>query len=395
MNQRFILLIAACLVAGTAAAQDVLTLPLVYQIPAMEKVQIKAGNTYKTVRDTAFHFDLYYPENYQTKGTLPLVVFINLGSMEIPTWRVYKDWAKLVATRDMAAVVYQCRGNTSLKDTEDLIEYLRKQAGSLQLDPERIGIWACSANVRNGFTLAMQPNREYLRCLVMYYGIQPENVTVFRQDLPIQMVRAGLDASRVNDGIDRFLAQAMQQDLRLEFVNYLEGMHAFDIFNNQDESREIIIRTLDFMQKHLRKTPAPGRYILTNKNFLWMMQNGQQERAFAEFRKAREYYKTDPNFHPFYNAVVREDMVINIGYALLGDKKYDASIQVFELITAEFPNSANAWDSLSEAYEAKGEKEKAKTAAQKALDLLDQDTTLDANFKATVKAGSEARLKRL
>lgn len=395
MNQRFTLLIAAFIFAGTATAQDVITRPLVYQIPAMEKVQIKAGNTYKTVRDTALHFDIYYPENYQNKGNLPLVVFINLGSMEIPTWRVYKDWAKLVATRDMAAVVYQCRGNSSLKDTEDLIEYLRNQAGSLHLDPERIGLWACSGNVRNGFTVAMQPNREYLRCLVLYYGVHPENTAITRQDLPIQLVRAGLDAMRLNDGIDRFLAQAMLQDLRLEFINYLEGMHAFDIYNNTDESREIIIRTLDFMQKHLRKTPAQPRYILTNKNFLWMMQNGQQEKALAELRKAREYYKTDPSFHPFFNAVARENMLNEIAYTLLQDKKYMESIQVFELTAEFYPNSANAWDSLSEACEAKGDKDRAKTAAQKALDLLDQDTTLDANFRATVKASSEARLKRL
>ena len=66
-----------------------------------------------------------------------------------------------------------------------------------------------------------------------------------------------------------------------------------------------------------------------------MMQNGQQEKALAELRKAREYYKTDPSFHPFFNAVARENMLNEIAYTLLQDKKYMESIQVFEL-TAEF-----------------------------------------------------------
>ena len=379
-----------------SAAMDIFTRPLVYQIPEMGKVQIKTGNPYKTVHDTTLHFDLYYPENYASKGPLPLVVFINLGNMEVPQWKVYQDWAKLVATRSMAAVVYQCRGNNlALSDTEDLISFLRSQSTALQLDPERMGIWACSANVPNGFSIAMQPNRDYLRCLVMYYGVQPPNMPITRQDMPIQIVRAGLDAHIINNGIDNFLVKALQQDLPFELINYLEGMHAFDIFNDCDESREIIVRTLDFMEKHLNKKPAPQRFILTNKNFLWMMQNGQSEKALAEFRKAVEYYKTDPSFHPFYNAAVRENAITGLGYSLLQEKRYQEAVQIFAVITEAYPNSANAWESLSEAYETKGDQDKAKAAVMKALELIDADNTMNANLKLRVRESAEERLKRV
>jgi len=379
-----------------SAALDIFTRPLVYQIPEMGKVQIKTGNPYKTIKDTTLRFDLYYPEDYTSKGPLPLVIFINLGSMDIPQWRVYQDWAKLVATRGMAAVVYQCRGNNlALSDTEDLISFLRNQSATLQLDPERIGIWACSANVPNGFTIAMQPNRDYLRCMVMYYGVQPANLPISRQDIPIQMIRAGLDAHIINNGIDNFLVKALQQDIPLEFINYLEGMHAFDIFNDCDESREIIVRTLDFMGKHLHKKPVPHRFILTNKNFLWMMQNGQSAKALAEFRKAVEYYKTDPSFNPFYNAVVRENAINGLGYSLLQDKRHSEAVKVFEVITEAYPASANAWESLSEAYETNGEQGKAKVAVMKAIELIDKDNTMNANLKLQVRESAEERLKRV
>ncbi|WP_062057328.1 serine hydrolase [Aquimarina longa] len=40
----------------------------------------------------------------------------------------------------------------------------------------------------------------------------------------------------------------------------------------------------------------------------------------------------------------------NLGYEFLRDKKVDNAISIFELMVSEFPNSANAYDSLGEAY---------------------------------------------
>src|SRR5690349_3077164 len=93
----------------STVALDVFNRTLVYKLPAMQKVQMKETNANKTVSDNSLHFDLSYPENNKSKGALPFVVFINFGSLDVPRWRVYKDWAKLVATRGMAAVLYQCR----------------------------------------------------------------------------------------------------------------------------------------------------------------------------------------------------------------------------------------------------------------------------------------------
>ena len=125
------------------------------------------------------------------------------------------------------------------------------------------------------------------------------------------------------------------------------------------------------------------------------MQNGQSTKAVAEYRKAVEYYKTDPEYTPFYNAVVRENSINAIGYTLLQSKHYPEAIQVFELATETYPNSANGWESLSEAYETARVMDKAKTAAQKALEVIGKDDTMNADFKARVRQGAEERLKRL
>ena len=58
-----------------------------------------------------------------------------------------------------------------------------------------------------------------------------------------------------------------------------------------------------------------------------------------------------------------------LGYIFLDQKKFEESIFVFELNTESFPNSANAFDSLGEAFLKSGNMLKAKEAYQKSLEL--------------------------
>lgn len=66
---------------------------------------------------------------------------------------------------------------------------------------------------------------------------------------------------------------------------------------------------------------------------------------------------------------INENGLNNMGYALLRGKKIDDAIEVFKQNTVDFPNSANAWDSLAEAYMTKGEKELAIKYYEKSLEL--------------------------
>lgn len=71
--------------------------------------------------------------------------------------------------------------------------------------------------------------------------------------------------------------------------------------------------------------------------------------------------------------LVSEQMLNQIGYDLLGSNKVDPAISVFKLNAAEHPASANAFDSLGEAFEAKGDKKEAKAAYTKSLELDPQN----------------------
>lgn len=74
------------------------------------------------------------------------------------------------------------------------------------------------------------------------------------------------------------------------------------------------------------------------------------------------------------------------GYQLLNDGHTDKALEVFLVNTQKNPKSANAWDSLGEGYNAKGDKKNAIMSFKKSLSL---------NPNAATKTNSEKYLKQL
>jgi len=395
--RRILILMAIIISASRIFAQPVTERPIVYQIPAMKQVQVKEKIQYRKVNDTALTLDIYYPEKFNKSASLPVVIFNNgVGSMDLPQWRVYKDWAKLIAANGMIAVSHQTRpGRTTLEDGGAVLDYLHQNAKQLNIDADRMAIWTCSGNARIGMRLALKPGREYIRTLVVYYG-PPDSLGELRQDVPTLMVRAGLDAQVLNMGIENFVQSALMQDARIEMINYVEGIHAFDIYNNTDESRSIIKQTVDFLRKNLTNpVPIAKEKVLTNRNFMWMIHNGQSKEAFAAFRKAVTMYRADTTFHPFYNAVIREDVLNTNAYYLLNNGRQNDALEAFKLMVETYPASANAYDGLGDAYERLGNKAEAIVSSQKAIELLEKDTRTNAQTKARIRESAEAKINRL
>ena len=71
-------------------------------------------------------------------------------------------------------------------------------------------------------------------------------------------------------------------------------------------------------------------------------------KAIALYWDLKQKY---PDFYDF-----REQMLNYLGYRLLNKKKVNEAIEIFKLNVKVFPNSANMYDSLAEAYLKKGEK---------------------------------------
>jgi dipeptidyl aminopeptidase/acylaminoacyl peptidase len=110
----------------------------------------------------------------------------------------------------------------------------------------------------------------FVRCIVAYYSLlnippgeaSDELISEFtvanylkenpKALAPILVVKGGKDYPDIQQGTDEFLREAVKQNVDLEFFNYPEAPHAFDVENNNDQTRRIIKRTLEFIKEHLR-----------------------------------------------------------------------------------------------------------------------------------------------
>ena len=72
--------------------------------------------------------------------------------------------------------------------------------------------------------------------------------------------------------------------------------------------------------------------------------------------------------------VVNENQMNRIGYDLLSAKRVKDAIEVFKLNVADYPQSANVYDSLGEAYKANGDRELAIKNYERSVELDPNNT---------------------
>ena len=108
----------------------------------------------------------------------------------------------------------------------------------------------------------------------------------------------------------------------------------------------------------------------------------EAEKAYAEEKKSEDFALTEP--------------VLNMtGYHLLGMNDTKTAIQLFELVTREHPDSANAWDSLADGYMAASRNADAIAATQKELALLPNAKGIPDMQKERIEKAAKERLEKL
>jgi hypothetical protein len=88
-----------------------------------------------------------------------------------------------------------------------------------------------------------------------------------------------------------------------------------------------------------------------------------------------EKHYNDISKHFGYKVKMPEGMANNLGYQELGRKKYEEAEYLFKLNTVNYPESFNAFDSLGDLYDAKGEKDKAIESYKKSLAIKETPDT--------------------
>lgn len=167
---------------------------------------------------------------------------------------------------------------------------------------------------------------------------------------------------------------------------------------NKNRAREML-RMLNDIEDHLKKIDPSGDQRVN----MWChtCHHGRPrpmtlpEELGEQYRKkgiklALEYY--DDLKKKYYGRGAYdfgEDSLNNFGYEILGKNDAASAIQVFQLNAELYPQSANVWDSLAEAYMKSGDMKKARENYEKALTLDPKDD----NAKERLKKINQAKEK--
>jgi dienelactone hydrolase len=239
---------------------DILHQKAVLELPGMNTVLVDTGIVYSTVAGHALKLDFFRPRpekgaakaGRSPRTQAPLVIFVNGVGVDDPPlrrWGIYQSWGRLAAVSGMAAVTYDCRRDAAREDLETLVAHLRRDSGRYGIDPNDIAIWASSANLTEGSRYALNPANTHVKAAVFYYG--SIDTTYFRTDLPILVGRAGLDNMATNAGLDNFVWRALRRNATVSSINVPNGRHGFDLFDNEESSREAVRATLAFLRANL------------------------------------------------------------------------------------------------------------------------------------------------
>lgn len=135
------------------------------------------------------------------------------------------------------------------------------------------------------------------------------------------------------------------------------------VFTDQQDNYELAIELADKTLRHLllnqplEKSRQPIAIRLAD------YREQPPETIISFYKNAKTRHRDKYNF-------AEAEMAINsLGYYLLGLGEVDSAIEIFKFNTREYPNSANTYDSLGEAYLADGDTEKARENYEKSLQL--------------------------
>ncbi len=256
----FALARAGSLAADAVGSLDVTKYGVVWRVPAMAAVTVDPGQPFG---DGDRRFEIYRPPGSQADAVgraarrpLPAILFVNSTGSPFQEWEIYSDWARLAAAHGIAGIVYQSDGADATKSLNALYAHLRTHAADLGLDPARLAVWACSANVSLALPWLHGTPRPEVAAAVLYYGHAP--VPELRSDLPVFYVLAGRDSPQLKVGIREIFAQATLQAAPWTMVEAPTLPHAFDALDEGVESQRLVKETIAWLVDRLVSPPAAG-----------------------------------------------------------------------------------------------------------------------------------------
>jgi len=263
-------------------------IPIIYPAPEADQVAVTADVEYTQAENGPLTLDVYSPARRAPSVALPAIVLVagysdagydkQLGC-RFKDMAVCTSWARLVASFGMVAVTY---GNLlPTADLDTVLRYVREHAPELGIDGDRLALWSMSGNGPLALSALARAPRGSFRCAVFScaYLVDLDGATHVADaatqwgftnpggfgaedlpaDLPILIARAGQEQDPgLNHAIDRFVAAMLAANRPITCVNFAAAPHAFELFHDTLETREVMRQMIRFARFHLAGTGADG-----------------------------------------------------------------------------------------------------------------------------------------
>jgi acetyl esterase/lipase len=266
------LMVGLWTVVAFAQQPDPVNTHQVLHIPGQEQARVFHDVEYTGKRADPQKADIYVPARAKRSDKAPFVIAIG-GAPKTKDWGEYKELGQLLASQGMIAVIFDKRYQRDqlLQGTEDLktlLAFLQENATKYHGDGSRVCLWAFSG----GGTLlhvGVSGEQPQIKCLVDFYAVLDLSkyptynaersavnpIEVFRKSQrplpPMLIVRAGQDKAELNQGIEQFFSEALARNQSVEFVNYPDGHHGFDVVDDNVSTRRMMRQAFDFLREHL------------------------------------------------------------------------------------------------------------------------------------------------
>lgn len=267
-------------------------------------------------------------------------------------------------------------------DVDAAFEFLRSRPG---VDRARIGAGGGSCGVDQSVQLARRHPGGVTALVLLAGGVGGEGTDFLAENpwLPV-FGSAARDDGQAVGGMRWTLGFSSHPDNR--FLEYAHGGHGTDMFAVHDDLEPQIV---DWYERHLVKRPVsrpdevearPGP-----SHEIW-----QQLTAPGGVARSAERLRASPGAL----ATLPPEGAINAeGYRLISAGETKKAIEILAFNVEAFPKSANALDSLGDAYLADGQARKAAEFARRAIAALPGDDSISEDFARAVRESAESKIE--
>ncbi len=267
-------------------------------------------------------------------------------------------------------------------DVDTAFDFLRSRPG---VERERIGAGGGSCGVDQAVQLAHRHAGEVTALVLLAGGVSGEATTFLAENpwLPI-LGSASRDDGQAVGTMSWTIGFSSHPDNR--FLEYPHGGHGTDMFAVHADLEPAIA---DWFQQHLVSSPVrrPEKVVArpgpSHRMWQKLMEPGGIERLAGMLRAS-----------PGAAAAVPPQGAINAeGYRLIAAGEAGKAIELMAFNVEAFPKSANALDSLGDAYLAAGQPEKAAELARRTIAAIPDDPTISEDFARVIKEAAEGKLE--